>query len=162
MIPMDGLIKLGLNQSNSLAEALDARVLYRREFVIRRDHATCRTEGTPGKRRQRAKTAANTPDRESKARPRPIVPKATTRSTPVLFRSNLAFDHQLLDFRNGQGGIESLGAGLRAIHDGMAAIEAERVFEIVEPVTGRLVAAVDDPGIGLTHHGGAGQPGGCR
>jgi hypothetical protein len=47
MIPMDGLIKLGLNQSNSLAEALDARAVYRREFVIRRDHATCRTKGTP-------------------------------------------------------------------------------------------------------------------
>ena len=46
MIPMDGLITLGLNQSNSLADALDARALYRREFVIRRDHATCRTEET--------------------------------------------------------------------------------------------------------------------
>jgi hypothetical protein len=36
----------------------------------------------------------------------------------------------------------------------VAAIEPERVFEIVEPVARRLVPAVDQPAIGLKEHGG--------
>ena len=35
----------------------------------------------------------------------------------------------------------------------MAAIEPERVFEVVEPVARRLVPAVDQPAIGLEEHG---------
>jgi hypothetical protein len=63
------LIKLGLNQSNSLAKALDARAVYRRDFVIRRDHATCRTEETsanddnPPKLRQAPLIAGQKPAR---------------------------------------------------------------------------------------------------
>src|SRR5262245_10696906 len=57
--------------------------------------------------------------------------------------------HQLLDLGNGLGRIETLRTGPGAVHDGVAAIEAERVLEIVEPLAGRLVAAVGDPAIGL-------------
>src|SRR4030095_13753058 len=36
-----------------------------------------------------------------------------------------------------------------AVHDGVAAIEPERILKLVEPLAGRLVAAVDQPAIGL-------------
>src|SRR4029077_4999621 len=45
--------------------------------------------------------------------------------------------------------VEMFGAGLGAIHDGVAAVEAERVFQIVEPLAGRLVARIDDPALRL-------------
>ena len=38
--------------------------------------------------------------------------------------------------------VEALRAGRGAIQDGVAAVEPERVFEIVEPLAGCLVAAV--------------------
>src|SRR5580700_8294853 len=58
-------------------------------------------------------------------------------------------DHQLLDLGDGLGRVEALGTGLGAIHDGVAAIEPERVLEIVKALAGRLVAAVGDVAIGL-------------
>src|SRR3990170_2597411 len=57
--------------------------------------------------------------------------------------------HQLLDLGDRLGRVEVLGAGLGAVHDGVAAVEAERVLERVETLAGMLVAAVDDPAIGL-------------
>src|SRR5512138_757814 len=47
-----------------------------------------------------------------------------------------------------------LRAGVGAVHDGVAAIEPERVLEIVEPLAGRLVAAVDDPALRLQQRRG--------
>ena len=55
---------------------------------------------------------------------------------------HLPLDHHALDLGDGLGGVEALRAGLGAVHDGVAAIEPERVFEIVEPLARRLVAAV--------------------
>jgi hypothetical protein len=52
----------------------------------------------------------------------------------------LPFNHHLLDFGDGLGGVEILRAGLGAIHDGVAAVQPERVFEIVEPLARGLVA----------------------
>src|SRR5579872_6243414 len=66
-----------------------------------------------------------------------------------------ALDHHLLDLGDRLGGVEALGAGLRAVHDGVATVELERVLEIIEPFFGRLVAAVDEPAIGLQQHGRA-------
>src|SRR5450432_900472 len=54
----------------------------------------------------------------------------------------------LLDFADGLGGIEVLGAAFCAIHDGMAAVQPKGVLEIIEALAGRLIAAVDDPSIG--------------
>src|ERR1700719_4675147 len=65
---------------------------------------------------------------------------------------HLPFDHQLLDLGDRLCRIEALGAGLGAVEDGVAAIEAERILEIVEPLASRRVAAVDDPAIGLQQH----------
>ncbi len=72
----------------------------------------------------------------------------------LLFLS-LPLHHHLLDFRDGLCRVQSLGAGFRAIHDGVAAVEAERVFEVVEAFAGGLVAAVYQPAIGLQQRGGA-------
>src|SRR5688500_3008067 len=47
-------------------------------------------------------------------------------------RSEPPLDHHLLDFADRLGRVQALGTGLGAVHDRVAAIEAERVFEIVE------------------------------
>jgi len=61
----------------------------------------------------------------------------------------LALHHQLLDLADGLGRVEALGADLGAVHDGVAAIQLERIFQIVQALAGGLVAAVGDPSIGL-------------
>ncbi len=58
-------------------------------------------------------------------------------------QSELTLDHHLLDLGDRLRRVESLRAGLGAVHDGVAAIEAERILEIVEPFSSGLVAAVD-------------------
>src|ERR1700704_4873586 len=70
-------------------------------------------------------------------------------------RSNRPLDHHLLDLGDGLGRVEALGAGLGAIHDGVAAVEPERVLELVEPLALGLVAAVGQPAIGLQQDGGS-------
>src|SRR5665811_638619 len=68
---------------------------------------------------------------------------------------HLPLDHHPLDLHDGLGGVEALRAGLGAVHDGVAAIEPERVLELVEPLAGRLVAAVHDPAVCLEQDRGA-------
>src|SRR3954469_12030647 len=68
---------------------------------------------------------------------------------------NLPLDHLLLDLGDRLRRIEALRAGLGAVHDGMAAVEPERILEIVEPLAGGLVAAVVDPAVGLQQRGRA-------
>src|SRR5258708_14505098 len=63
--------------------------------------------------------------------------------------------HHLLDLSYGLGGIEIFRAGLGAVHDGVAAIKAKRIFKIVQALPGRLVAGVDDPAVGGQQCGGA-------
>src|SRR6202030_1223782 len=62
---------------------------------------------------------------------------------------HLPLDHHALDIGNCLRRIQVLRAGLGAIHDGVAAIEPERVFQIVQPLAGRLIARVDDPALRL-------------
>ena len=50
------------------------------------------------------------------------------------FSLSLTLHHHLLDFRDGLGGVQPLRAGLRAIHDGVAAIELEGVVELLQPL----------------------------
>src|SRR5229473_2507818 len=69
-------------------------------------------------------------------------------------RSHLPFDHHAPDLGNGLGRIEMLRACLGAIHDGVTAVEAEGIFEIVEALAGRFVAAVLQPSVGLQKRGG--------
>src|SRR5258705_13975406 len=67
---------------------------------------------------------------------------------------NPPLDQLQLEFGNRLGGIEALRAGFCAVHDGVAAIEPERIFEIVEPLAGRLIAAVLDPACRLQQSSG--------
>src|SRR5215510_624932 len=69
--------------------------------------------------------------------------------------SHLPLDHHPLDLGDGLGRVETLRAGLSAVHDGVAAVKAERVLEIVEALPGRLVAAVLEPAVGLKQRGGS-------
>ncbi len=62
--------------------------------------------------------------------------------------SVLPFDDQLLDLGDRLGRVEILGAHLSAIHDRMAAIQLERVFQLVETLAERFVTTVHDPAVG--------------
>src|SRR4051794_496667 len=68
---------------------------------------------------------------------------------------NLPLDHFQLELGDRFRRVEALRAGLCAIHDGVAAIEPERILEIVEPLAGGLVAAVSDPARRLQQRGRA-------
>src|SRR4051812_36801733 len=59
--------------------------------------------------------------------------------------SDLPLDHHPFDLGNGLRRVEVFRASLGAVHDGVAAVEAERILEIVEALAGRLIAAVDQP-----------------
>src|ERR1700738_1419847 len=76
---------------------------------------------------------------------------------PRLWRKlklNLPLDHLQLELGDGFRRVEALRACLGAVHDGVAAIEPERVFKIVEPFAGGLVAWILDPARGLQQRGG--------
>ena len=66
-----------------------------------------------------------------------------------------AFDHHLLDLGDRLRRVQVLGARLGAVHDGVATIEPERIFQLVEPLALGLVAAIGDPAIGLQQNGRA-------
>src|SRR5712672_603200 len=66
---------------------------------------------------------------------------------------HLPLDHLLLDLGDCLRWIEMLRAGVGAVHDGVAAIEPERIFEVVEALASRLVATVREPAFGLQQHG---------
>src|SRR5262249_61922491 len=78
---------------------------------------------------------------------------ARNRDQGCAARSHLPLDQHLLDLGDGLGGVEALRAGRGAIQDGVAAVEPERVFEIVEPLAGCLVAAGHDPTVRLQQDG---------
>src|SRR3989304_5773369 len=63
--------------------------------------------------------------------------------------SDAPLDHELLELRDGFGRAQPLRAGFDAIEDRMAAVEPERVLEIVEALAGRLVPAICAPAIGV-------------
>src|SRR3954452_22739463 len=69
----------------------------------------------------------------------------------VTFRilSRDAFGDHLLCLGDCLRRVETLRADVRAVHDGVAAIETERIFELVEPLAGRFIAAVGKPAISL-------------
>src|SRR3546814_4208911 len=59
----------------------------------------------------------------------------------------------LLDLPNGPRGRKALRTHVGAVHDGVAAIETERVFQFVKPFARHFVAAVGQPAIGLKENG---------
>ena len=119
--------------------------------------------GEPARRRQkrsraaRARLPAIRGDGRMEVAPRRPDVGARRRLVPPdgPSRLHLPLDHHLLDLGDRLRRVEALRAGLGAVHDGVAAIEPERIFEIVEPLAGRFIAAVDDPAVGLQQRGGA-------
>src|SRR4029079_2036105 len=75
------------------------------------------------------------------------------RSRATASRLDLALDHLQLELGDGLRRVETLRAGLGAVHDGMAAVEPERVFEVVEPFAGGLVAGIRHPAVRLQERG---------
>src|SRR5262245_7016294 len=70
-------------------------------------------------------------------------------------KSDLPLDHLQLEPGDCFRGIESLRARLGAVHDGVAAIETERVLEIVKPLAGGFIARIRDPARRLQQRGRA-------
>src|SRR5215212_4067715 len=64
-------------------------------------------------------------------------------------RLDLPLDHLQLEFGDGLRRVEALRAGLGAVHDGVAAVEPERVFEVVEPFAGGLITGIRHPAVCL-------------
>jgi hypothetical protein len=56
--------------------------------------------------------------------------------------------HHLLDLADGACRVQILWASFRAIHDRVATIQAERILELIKPITRSFVATIDDPTIG--------------
>ena len=67
---------------------------------------------------------------------------------------SLALGKHALGFRDCLGGVQTLGASIRAIHDRVTAIQAEGVLQIVQTFPGCFVAAVGQPALGLQQNGG--------
>ncbi len=64
-------------------------------------------------------------------------------------KSGDALDQHLFDLTNSFCRVQTLRADLRAVHDGVAAIELEWVFKVIETLSSRFVAAVDQPAISM-------------
>ncbi len=61
----------------------------------------------------------------------------------------------LLDVGNGLGGVEALGAHLRAVENGLAAVELPVVVQEGDTLLGLGVTGVSNPAISLEKHGGS-------
>lgn len=75
----------------------------------------------------------------------------TLRSSSVVIaqkKSHSPTHHHFLDLANRLGRIETLGADIDAVHDGMAAEQAIGIFKIVKPLAGGLVAGIRDEAVG--------------
>lgn len=64
-----------------------------------------------------------------------------------------AFDHHLLDLCDGLGRVKTLGAGFRAVHNGMAAVEFEGIFKLVQTLARGLIPAINNPAVGVQERG---------
>ena len=69
--------------------------------------------------------------------------------------SGSPLDHRLLDLGDGLAGIQPLGARPRAVENGVAPIEPERILETIQPLPRCLIAAVGQPALGLKQNGRA-------
>ena len=61
----------------------------------------------------------------------------------------LALPHPLLELSDGLAGIETLGAGLGAVHDSVAPVQLEGVVQLRQSLGGHLVSRVLHPAEGL-------------
>src|SRR5947207_5746395 len=78
---------------------------------------------------------------KSPKRSGPIGPRTPPAGGPL----HLTFNHLRLDRGDCLGGVQALRARLGAVHDGVAAVELERVLERIEALAVCLVARIDQP-----------------
>lgn len=57
--------------------------------------------------------------------------------------------HALLDLSNGKTGVQTLGAGSRTVHDGVASVQTHGVLETGTAGSASLVTGVNHPSVGL-------------
>src|SRR6516164_7305805 len=62
---------------------------------------------------------------------------------------HLPLHHHLLDFGDRLRRVEVFGAGVGAVHDGMAAVEPEWVLERIQALAGCFVPRIHKPAMGL-------------
>src|SRR5947209_5750133 len=67
--------------------------------------------------------------------------------------SKTALHHQLLDFAYRPRRVEALGTGLRAIHDGVAAVKAKGILEFIQTLAFGFIPAIYNPAVGLQKRG---------
>jgi hypothetical protein len=72
----------------------------------------------------------------------------------AIYPSENAFGQHHFDMANGFGGIQPFGTSLGAVHDGVAAEQFVRIFQIVETFTGGLITAVGQKSPRLQQRGG--------
>ena len=72
-----------------------------------------------------------------------------TESHSYLILHLVTFGQHLLDVSDRFGGVESLGTGLGAVHDRVAAVELEAVVQSLQSLLSLLVTRVNDPAVGL-------------
>src|SRR5262245_18717448 len=96
-------------------------------------------------------------NRSFSSRPRRQRQRSLLSSTWVsaIRMSDGAAHHQLLDLADRLRRVQALRADIDAVHDRVAAEQAVRVFEVVQPRSGVLVAAVGDEAVGLQQAGRA-------
>src|SRR5689334_23365053 len=99
----------------------------------------------PRAKRSSTTSSSFIPRRQRHRRRRPSASSVGGPGTSPLRVSALPLDEHFLDLCNRTSRIEVLRAHISAVHDGVAAIKPERVLELIEPLTGGLVAAVDNP-----------------
>ena len=74
---------------------------------------------------------------------------------PILVKClALPFHHHFLDLGDGLSRVQAFRTRRRAVHDSMAAIEAERIFQIIEPFTFVVVPTIRQPTISLSRTAG--------
>lgn len=68
---------------------------------------------------------------------------------------HLRKSHALLNLRNGQSGVESLGARPRAVENSVATIQTHRIVERLLALLGLLVSGISEPAVRLEENGRA-------
>ena len=61
----------------------------------------------------------------------------------------------MLDLVDGTTRVEILGASVRAVHDGVAAVQLVGVVQVLQTLLGHLITRIGDPAVRLLQDGGA-------
>jgi hypothetical protein len=71
----------------------------------------------------------------------------------ILYCTNtLIKGHVLLDLSNGSTRVETLGAGLCAVHDGVATVDGIFVLKLITTFSAELITRVSHPAVSLHEH----------